>query len=479
MEYAERIAVLDWIRVGDVHFDPRHVRAVITISSGGVESSFRLIFTYSGEVGLNQNLAGLIATMPAINYTLFSRKLILDFPVTDADLQYIRSFVGINNREVFINKLARRRYEFFRKEFLPGENDMTPENATGITVVDAPLIVGEEPVRQGGNPDRVAVLSSGGKESLLSYGMLREAGADVYPFYFNESGGHWLTARTAYGYHITESPGTIKVWSNVDRLYRFMLRNLPVLDPAAIARKVDTYPVRLFIFPVYIMSMIPVAMREGIGSAVMGDEFDDPREMLPFHGMDHYYGIFDQTDDFNRMFSSYMSRKGIGFRVWSAVYPISGSLVERILVNRYPELFRLQRSCHSCVVRDGGIRPCGRCSKCLGIMMFVMASGGNPGDILYSPEAVSSLEANVERERMRLDTDELNLMKSRLGFTGTTGDTGKLGHVDGTHLLPGEKAILERIPMNFRQPISSIIGEYSAGEYRLEDGEWAIGTSHV
>ncbi len=469
MSYAQKISVFDEIRIKPLQIGKRLISGTVSIKSGDLLKEYRIIFSYSDEINASENLAGLILTMPVINFTLFTKRLILDFPVSDLDLRNVRELVRINNREVFINKLLRRRYEFFKKEYLPEESDITAENIDGITEVTSTGTYTDEAHTGTGN-NSVAVLSSGGKESLLSYGILRETGAETHAFYFNESGSHWFTAKTAFHYYSRNFENVHKVWSNVDRFYRFCLRNLPIIDQASIRKKTDTYPLQLFIFPVYIMSMIPVVLKYGISNAVLGDEFDDPREMTDFRGFRHYYGIFDQSHDFNSMISRYFRAKGIPLEIWSAVYPVSGSVVEKMLIQRYPDLFRLQRSCHSCRPVDGQMIPCGKCSKCLGIMMFTMAAGGDPKEILYSDSEISNLGELVSRERMRLDTDELNLMKFRLGFIRDHFVPPE--HVEGIHRLPDEETFFQKIPGNFRDKISNLIEQYSSGKFVMENGEW-------
>ncbi len=471
MSYIQKITVLDEIRVKPTFYHNRKVKGTVSFTSGGSEKSFEVIYSYNGDVELNQNIAGLLMAMPAINFTLFSRKLVLDFPASGSDVEHIREFVRINNREVFINKLARRRYEFFKQEYLPGKDDITEENSNGITEVVSTTGYEENNEHNSDfHRNSVAVLSSGGKESLLSYGMLKESGAETHAFYFNESGSHWFTASTAYAYYSNNFKNVHKVWSNVDRLYRFFLRNLELIDQEAIRKKTDTYPVQLFIFPVYSMALVPIALKHGISSMVLGDEFDDPREMSPYNGIRHYYGVYDQSHDFNSYMSEYLSSKGINLRVWSAVYPVTGSIVEKTLVKRYPELFRLQRSCHSCRSIDGNMVPCGRCSKCMGIMMFVLAAGGDPTDIRYRNDTIENLRYLVEKERMRLDSDELNLMKGRLSFAEV--DLTTLKHVEGIHVLPDEKLPFEKVPDQFRSDIMEIISQYSDGVYSLREDQW-------
>ena len=469
MSYAQKISVFDEIRIKPLKIEKRSISGTVSIKSGSLVKEYRIIFSYSDEIEVSENLAGLILTMPVINFTLFTKKLLLDFPVSDLDIRHVRDLVRINNREVFINKLLRRRYEFFNKEYLPGESDITAENIDGITEVTSSGAHTDK-IHSGMKNNSVAVLSSGGKESLLSYGILQETGAETHAFYFNESGSHWFTAKTAFHYYSGNFQNVHKVWSNVDRFYRFCLRNLPIIDQASIRKKTDTYPLQLFIFPVYIMAMIPVALKYGIGSAVLGDEFDDPREMTDFRGFRHYFGVFDQSHDFNSMISRYFQAKGIPFEVWSAVYPVSGSVVEKMLIQRYPDLFRLQRSCHSCRSVNGQMIPCGKCSKCLGVMMFILAAGGDPKEILYSDPEIRKLGELVFRERMRLDTDELNLMKFRLGFIKD--HFAPPEHVEGIHLLPDEEVFFQKIPDIFRDRISSLIEQYSSGKFVMENGEW-------
>ncbi|NIQ38733.1 MAG: creatininase family protein, partial [Proteobacteria bacterium] len=68
------------------------------------------------------------------------------------------------------------------------------------------------------SPSRYAVLSSGGKDSLLSFGLLREMRQEVHPIFVNESGRHWFTALNAYRYFAKNINNTARVWTNSDRV---------------------------------------------------------------------------------------------------------------------------------------------------------------------------------------------------------------------------------------------------------------------
>lgn len=469
MKYTEKVRCFDSIRVKPLEYRGKSIRGTVSFLSGSTEESFELIFTYSDHVDADENLAGMLLTMAAINFTYFSGSLVLEFPVSENDLEIIRKYVRINNTEVFVNKLCRRRFEFVKKEYLPEEADITEENARGSTEIIAPSRKNKESRVTFKPGNSVAVLSSGGKESLLTYGMLRESGADTYAFFFNESGGHWLTAKTSYEYYSANFKNVKKVWSNIDRFYRWAQLRLKILDFAVVNKRADDYPIQLFTFPVYVFSFIPMIRSYSISGLLLGDELDDPREMPGYKGIKHYYGVFDQTWDFNNMTSAYLQSKGINSSLWSAVYPVFGSIVEKILVNRYHDLYLLQRSCHSCHYSKGKIIPCGQCTKCMGILLFVKYAGGKTGEIGYSIEDGALIIEKAEKVRMRIDPDEMEFLE--LYISGRP-IPDNLSHVEGIHVLPWEDGRLSLVPENFRKSIGNILEKYTKGTYMLKENAW-------
>ncbi len=465
--FYDRVKCFESVSLKKISLSARRIEGTVEVRYGEFTDSFRLIFTYDQDISPSENLAGLILSMPLINFAYFTETIELGFPVTELDSDMLTDFVRINNREVFVNKICRRRYEFFRSEYLPAEEDITEKNAAGGTRIIVSGKINESYV-QVPESKKVAVLSSGGKESLLSYGILKEAGATVYPFFVNESGRHWFPAKPAHDEFRKSDSRTMKVWTNVDRFYRFMLDRMKILDRKVVSSKTDTYPVQLFIFPVYIFSLLPLAIRHRIGNIVLGDEFDDPREMPKFHGMKHYFGVYDQSEDFNDYMKRYFIMKGYRISVWSALYSISGSVVERILVERYPDLFSLQRSCHSCRSEEGSIVPCGTCTKCLGVLLFILAARGNPETVGYRKEHFLDIESNPELSRIRLDPDEFStaLARSRKG----KGEIKE--HVDGIHILPWEDGSLSRVPSEFRGRIGKLLEKYTYGKFKTDGKKW-------
>lgn len=464
-DYLSRISCFREISVSLKENSPRRIVSEIKFD-GDV---FRLIFSYNRRVEIpDENLAGMISLLPVVNFALFTDKIIADFPSDSVDRKFISEMIRINNIETFINSICRRRYEFFRKDFLPDDGDISLENAVGRTEVE---YTGEgkalEKLREKTSANGMGVMLSGGKESLLTFGMLREMGMDPWALFYNESGAHWNPAIPVNRY-IRSTERDLKVWTNTDRLYRRMLRSMKILDQAAVSAVADTYPVQLFVFPVYLMAALPLMLTQGIGRVFMGNEFDDPREMVPYRGISHYYGIYDQSEEFIMRFNSYLSEKGIALKLLSALYPVSAAKVEETLISRYHDLYVMQRSCHSSRISGGEIIPCGRCSKCIGVISLILAAGGNPEEINYRKSDIQYAEKRLLTDRIRLDPDEAKYIISRMHNR----DPGDAGHIAGFHILPGEKELYSHLNAELRDGFVGILKNYVHGVYELKDREW-------
>jgi 7-cyano-7-deazaguanine synthase in queuosine biosynthesis len=407
--------------------------------------------------------------MPVLNYGLFSSEIRLKFPVSTSDFSLLNDLLDLFTRDIFINKFVRRKNPYILPQFLPLEHEITLENARPTAKIVPLALTEDAPISQGLTNYSCGILSSGGKESLLTYAMLKEIGAEVHPLYVNESGGHWRTALAAYRKFAREEHNTGRVWTNVDRFYSFMLDNMRIIRPNH--RKVwsDTYPIRLCIFPVYVFLFLPVFARRKIGNLLIGSELDDPRTSPLFKGIKHYFGVYDQTQDFDLKMEQWYLKRMPEMRQWSAVRSISGLVVERILAKRYPELAKVQRSCHSCRFEKGKIIPCGQCSKCQGVLLFLLANGVNPSIMEYQKEDALSLPERIAKGELRLDEDEREHAIFLSKMSGLAGR--QLPHVESIHLHKSTSDI-ELIPTRFRIPLLRIMMEYTKGFTKLEGDAW-------
>jgi len=443
------LQVIDNISIKEPSIDGQRVKVIYNIDGQILTINFRYY-----NVEIKRKYAQILSLMPVVNYSLFVKSIKIDFPITEEDSKFLYEVLRLNSIEIYINKLIKRP-EFFKDEYIPKKASIDEASW-------APKLIFEN-----GNPwekidtdrNRVAIMSSGGKESLLTYGLMNEIGAEVYPIYFNESGSHWKTAIPAYRYMSEKDPRTLRIWSDIDRFYRRINEMLPIFKKGALEKWSDTYPIQLYIFPVYIFASFPYIEKYAIGNIMKGDEYDDPKNFEPLDGIKHFYGILDQTKFFDDMLTQYIQSVGLNLRFFSAVRHITGLVEERILFHRYPELLKLQRSCHSCHYEDGEIVPCGRCSKCNGILLFLKANGIDPSIIKYKDIDVKRFMEEYPNRLYRIDESEkLHAMYKVSG--------GKIGRRDDSvekiHFCK-DFCPEETIPEEFRDKLIKIFKEYTIG----------------
>jgi hypothetical protein len=413
----------------------------------------------------------LASVMPVLNYGLFTKEIKLKYPISKSDASLLKDLLDIFSKDIFINKLIRRKNPYILPEFRLSDQDATEENAKPLATIKPSAVTEDTSLCSGFDENSCGVLSSGGKESLLTYAMLKEISAKVYPLYINESGGHWRTALPVYRHHLACEPNTGRVWINVDRFYAFMLDHLRIIRPDHRYVWLDTYPIRLCIFPVYLFYLLPIFASKKIGNLLIGSEFDDPR-LSPFYkGIKHYYGVYDQTQDFDLRMEQWYKKRMPDMRQWSAVRPISGLIVERILTKRYPKLAKFQRSCHSCRFQGKDIMPCGDCSKCLGIQLFLLANNVNPAVMGYSKKDIELFSERFANGGLRLDEDE----REHAAFLAGKYDQSVQGkekvHVETIHLYK-ETGDLQLVPVRYRVALLNIIKQYTKGFTKLENAVW-------
>jgi len=459
----------DYIIIEKPKIESRRISAFYIISIDGEEKKFKLIHHYPERIPKIDLFAKLMTITPAINYGLFTPLIYFDFPLDERDIQFFRDMMEITARDIFVNRIAKKT-GFVKEEFIPKE--ITPKMAELMVQIKAKEVIHED-IKFEPDYKKCAVMLSGGKESLLTYGLMREIGCEVYPFFFNESGGHWKVALTAYKWFINNEPNTRKVWSNVDRLYNFIESNMKILKNIR-KPKAEVYPIRLFFFEHYVFSFLPLVYKYNIGNILLGNEYDDPRGLsYEFHGISHFYAVFDQSQYFDKYMTRWFEERGLKVRQWSVVRPLSGLIVERILYTRYPTLFRLQRSCHSVHKENGEYVPCGTCFKCNGILTFLLANGIDPTLIKYKPKHVDTLPERIKEGKIRLDKDELEhslyLIKQKNPNFPIEGKPH--WHVEMLH-FDDRNSHFDNIPEEFREAIYTIFEKYTKGYVYLKDERW-------
>ncbi len=469
------LQVLDRLEVGPVRLEAARLIAPYRVVRGDLSAETDLVYRFEEDVfrpeePASQGLAAVAAAQVALNYGLFARQLVLHGPLDAADRRLLAEMAENTAREIYVNKLLEPNPFLVDLPSLPEELDepfLQAELAfPGAVEGSVAAALGE-----GLQPARVGVLASGGKDSLLSAGLLEEMGSETHSFFVNESGRHWYTALNAYRHFSATRPArTARVWTTSDRVFTWMLRHLPFVRQDFAQVRADVYPIRLWTVAVFLFGALPLALRRGIGRLVIGDEYDTTvrarRGSIP-----HYAGLFDQSRFFDEALTRYYRRKGWSLSQFSLLRPLSELLIERILASRYPELHAHQVSCHAAHLEGERVRPCGRCEKCRRVVGMHLALGLDATVCGYSEAQVVSCRQALASEGLhqgRAEQEQLLWMLAEKGLLPPGG---------GGEVRPRERP--EVLKLRFHpenSPVEAIPGDLREGLFPilLEHGEGAV-----
>jgi creatinine amidohydrolase/Fe(II)-dependent formamide hydrolase-like protein/7-cyano-7-deazaguanine synthase in queuosine biosynthesis len=474
----DALRVLDRIEVGPVHFDRRRLSMPIAVHRGREVARTDLVYKYEhdvfelGEVA-SACLARMVGVQAVLNYGLFCNEMRFIGPYDRADRTFIEQFARHTSREIFVNKLL-----------MP--NEFLTEALTGLSPVEDParLTCRFDFTEEPGAPEapwsvdasRHAVLSSGGKDSLLSYGVLEELGKAPHAIFVNESGRHWYTALNAYRRLAARRSGVHRVWTNSDRFFSWMLRQLPFVRADFARRRSDEYPIRLWTVAVFLFGALPLMRKHGIGRLVIGDEFDTTVRRT-HEGITHHAGLYDQSRPFDNAMTRYFVAKGWDVRQFSILRPLSELLIEKTLVERYPELLSDQLSCHAASLRDGRAFPCGKCEKCRRIVGMLCALGADPRQCGYTGEQIAScLEAlastGVHQEREGSEhLAHLLLESGRIPDTSRSFPAREHPEILRLRFHP-QASPFDTVPRDLREGVYRLLLEHADGAVQRQGGRW-------
>jgi creatinine amidohydrolase/Fe(II)-dependent formamide hydrolase-like protein len=477
------------LEVGPVELKPNRLMAPYTLTAdGGTETT---VLTYRFEEAvfdpdalIPRNLASMISAQVALNYGLFCDEMVFHGTFDAFDRRFLHDMAENTAREIYVKKFlepnpfllegVRELPAVKRESYLRAQLRFTGEDRLTESLAGA---VPAESSDRDGTHGRCAVLSSGGKDSLLSFGLLKEIGGEVHPIFVNESGRHWFTALNAYRYFAQNVPDTSRVWTNSDRVFSWMLRHLPFVRPDFADLRSDEYPIRLWTVAVFLFGALPLLRKRGITRLIIGDEYDTTRRSS-FKGITHYDGLYDQSRYFDNTLSRYFHRKGWQVSQFSILRPCSEPLIQKLLVERYPELQRLQMSCHAAHKGSDRILPCGRCEKCRRIVGMLMAFGADPHGCGYTEEQTRNCLRVLPEHGILQEKDGIR----HLGYL-----LKERGLLDGERIgamrveprrevmklrFDAERSPAEAIPMELRQPLYRICLRHAEGSVKRVGRAW-------
>jgi creatinine amidohydrolase/Fe(II)-dependent formamide hydrolase-like protein len=483
------LGVIERLEVGPVRVFPNRVVAPYRVIQNGRMDSMEVIFRFEEDVFTPDepdsfNLAGMMSAQVAINYGLFCDEIVFHGWFDSHDQRFVRDMARNTAREIYVKKFLEPN-PFLLKSFavLPVVRRESYLRSRVRFEDGRPLFSSEGEKNQGRprkwlpDPARHAILSSGGKDSLLSFGLLRELGREVHPIFLNESGRHWFTALNAYRHFALNVPYTTRVWTNADRAFNWMLRHLPFVRQDFARVRSDEYPIRLWTVAVFLFGTLPILRKRGIGRLLIGDEFDTTRRNT-FREISHYDGLYDQSLYFDNALTRYFHGKGWGIDPFSVLRPLSELLIEKTLVERYPDLQQHQVSCHAAHKEGDRVRPCGRCEKCRRIVGMLMAVDADPTRCGYTREQIRQcltevVRLGVNQERRGIEHLAFLLRGKGLIQESSAGSVVARERPEITKLrFDSDRSPPEGIPADLREPLYRLLLNHADGAVRRSGRTW-------
>ncbi|MBN2350909.1 MAG: creatininase family protein [Bacteroidales bacterium] len=478
------LVIFESLKVGPVKLTPKKVSAIYTVTKkNGEISENEFTYTYEESVfdvdkATIKNLASLMMAQVALNYGLFCEKIIFDGLYDNTDRWFLKAMMENTSREIYVNKfLMPNPFLLEEVKGLPVEKK---NRYTAASVVFENTAFPNEKLDWDHwevDKNRHAILSSGGKDSLLTYGLLKELGKNPVPIFVNESGRHWFTAINAYRHFKETENNTARVWCNSDRIFNWMLRNMSFIRKDFANVRADDYPIRLWTVAVFLFGVIPVALKQKAGRLVIGDEYDSTQK-TSYQGITHYNALYDQSRYFDNVLSRYFMKKGWNFSQFSILRSLSELLIIKILTKRYPNLQQHQVSCHASHEENGRIYPCGNCEKCRRIVGMLLAVDEDPKRCGYDEKKIQSALKSLSAHKIKQigsDAAHLYYMLLDKKLIEKTEHTQKLGKPHPYILkmrFDQERSRIKDIPLDLRKPLFSIYNEYTDGAVRLVDRKW-------
>jgi creatinine amidohydrolase/Fe(II)-dependent formamide hydrolase-like protein len=473
------LEVIDLLEVGPIKIEPKRITAPYRVSRGGSVDETELSYRYEEDVLdpadlADRNLASLAAVQVALNYGLFCRRMVFSGLWEERDRRFLEAMLQNTAREIFVNKLL------LPNPFIQGEAAHLPVVKKKSYCRATLELIGETPAglrSWSTRRSRSAVLSSGGKDSLLTYGLMAELGEEIHPIFVNESGRHWFTALNAHRYFVNNVANTTRVWTSSDRVFSWMLRHLPFVRRDHANIRSDAYPIRLWTVPVFIFGALPLLKKRGIGRLLIGDEYDTT-QIASHRGIQHHSGLYDQGRHFDAAVTRYYHHKRWGVSQFSILRPLSELLIEKILAERYPHLLSQQVSCHATHTQDHRVMPCGKCEKCRRIVGMLQAIGIDPVACGYSPAQIDRCLLDLAAKGIhqeRAGTEHLGyiLSRKRLLSDGRIGAIKAYQRPEVEKLrFDGQRSPWDTTPAELRARLWRIFLEHAAGAVVRKGRVW-------
>jgi creatinine amidohydrolase/Fe(II)-dependent formamide hydrolase-like protein len=474
----ENLIVINKLKIGPVRLEKKRLIAPYRLYYGNKVDKINFICKYEESVfqpdnPVDQNLASMIAAQVAMNYGLFCQEICFYGMYDRQDKRFIRDMIENTSREIYVKKFLEPN-PFLKDGFadFPAKNFEKFTNATLKFVSTSSRKLTAWELWQT-DSHKHAILSSGGKDSLLSFGLLNEIGKEVHPLFVNESGRHWFTALNAYRYFKNHIPNTARVWVNSDQLFNWMLRHFPFIRQDFSKMRSDEYPIRLWTVAIFLFSTLPILKKRSIGRIIIGDEYDTTVRKV-FKGITHYDGLYDQSRYFDNALSRYFMSKGWSVTQFSVLRSLSELLILKILAYRYSQLQINQISCHAASIKNNRVQPCGKCEKCRRIIGMLTALGVDPEKCGYRKDQLKSGLDSLVAKGIHQEAEGYRQLLFMLGGKGLIKSKTNLKEYPEILKIriDPQKSSFNEIPVDLRQPLLKIFAEHARGIVLKSGSKW-------
>ncbi|MBF0104934.1 MAG: creatininase family protein [Deltaproteobacteria bacterium] len=480
----ESLVVFKQLHVGPVKLEQNKLTTpykIITLS--GETHLNELVYKYDEPVFNPEdlqslNLATMIGLQVALNYGLFCKEIILEGVFDDTDKRFIHDMIENTSREIYVNKFLFDN-PFLNQDFKNFVVQKKPQYTRAKINFKQQKKTDtlSKSSRHEHKKDDYIILSSGGKDSLLTYGLIKELKKTVHPVFINESGKHWFTALNTYRYFKEHDANTVRVWCNSDRIFAWFVRLMPFIRADFSRVSADIYPIRLWTVAVFIFGALPLAFARNAGRILIGDEYDSTQKSN-FKGITHYNAVYDQSRYFDNTLTRYYFKKGWMLNQFSILRPTSELLIQDILTRRYPNLLALQVSCHSAHEKDGRILPCGDCEKCRRIVGMLKALGHDPALCGYDQNQITHLLSKLSShsvKQMSAEASHLYYLLHEKNLLQATEQVKRLAKENPQIMklrFDREHSLITEIPEDIREELLTLLSQYAKGAVVRKQNKW-------
>ncbi|TNE47507.1 MAG: creatininase family protein [Deltaproteobacteria bacterium] len=458
----------DTLEVGPIKVEPRQLSVPYrVVTQGSRFSNAEFLLEYEEDVfdvddPTSMNLASLIAIQPALNYAMFANTVIFRGHFDNHDRRMIRNQGETIAREVYINRLVEPNP--FLKPELEGWIAPTKKNLlrTDLQVTGGnrePYIQWDQWVS---SRDRHAVIVDGSRGSLLSLGILRELGCPTFALLVRTQTDKPSLDNELYSTLKERSQrDVLSVQTNLEDLYGWFLSLIPTLRSEYEDIRHRNPPFRVWQKSVKLFSLLPIIKKHNIRRIVQGHDYESTQKDF-VNNVPHHDGLYESSYFNDTIQSRFFQQKGWRVHQFSFLRSLTQQLMEKMLIERYPELHALASSCLRPVSETQEVRRCGWCVECRIHQALLVAYSVDPTKLGYQKEQTHHAIESIVARRLYWKDSEIDALLLALQHQHAIALKPNQMEDLAKHAVPvaarfaREKSPINAIPDDLREPIFSI-----------------------